>query len=145
MPEINQLAVKSGHFTRHFGDRPGCSDTGNDIFALSIDQIFAVHLVFAGTRIAGKANASGAVVTHVAEYHADDIDGGAVGLIGCDVEFTAVVHCAFAHPRSEYGADGDLQLLVYVFGERFAGFPEDDPQETLAGFAQPGCIKGEVR
>ena len=142
--KVDQLPVKLGHFVSHLRYRLGGANAGDDVLALGVDQILAVHFVLAGTRVAGEADAGGAIVAHVAEYHGDDIDGGAVGHLRGDVEFAAVVDGALAHPGVEDGADADFELLVDVFRKGLAGFPEHDGQEAVAGFAQMFGFQGDV-
>ena len=58
-------------------DRLRSTDTGHHILALGIDQEFAVEVLLAGGGIAGKGNAGGAVIAHVAEDHRLHVDRGA--------------------------------------------------------------------
>ena len=48
------------------------------------------------------------------------------------MELTPVVHRALAHPRTEYGFDGELQLLVNIVGKFAARLRADDAEEQLA-------------
>ena len=45
------------------------ADSGNDIFALRVDQIFAIIGVFASGRVTGKGNARRRCFAHIAEDH----------------------------------------------------------------------------
>src|SRR3546814_11025878 len=49
----------------------------DDILALGIDQPFAIPGARAGRGVAGKGDASGRSVAHIAEHHRLDIDSGA--------------------------------------------------------------------
>jgi len=144
VPQFDELAVEFGHFVRHLGHGLGGTNAGDDVLALGVDQVFAIHLVFAGARIASEAHAGRAVVAHVAEHHRDDIDGGTVSHLRGDVEFTAVVDGPLARPGVEDGADADFELLQHILGEGLAGFAQDDAEEALAGVPQVFGIQGDV-
>ena len=126
---------------RHFGNRLGSADAGDDVFALGVDEIFAVENVFAGGRIAGEGDAGGAIVAHVAEDHALHVDGGAP-FIG-DFVLLAVEDGAFVHPGAEHGADGALQLIERIGREFLAGAFLDERFEAIDEFLQVGFV--EVR
>ena len=120
----------------HFGDWLGRADAGDDVFALGVDEIFAVEHVFAGGRIAGESDAGGAVVAHVAEDHALDVDGGAP-FIG-DFVLLAIEDGTFVHPGTEHGADRALELIERVGREFLAGAFVDERFEALDEFVQIG-------
>ena len=101
-------------------DRLRGADAGDHVFALGIDQILTVEVVFAGGRVAGEGHAGGAVVAHVAEDHRLDIDGGAP--VGGDVVELAVGDGALVHPGTEDRPDGAPQLLLGIFGKRLPEF-----------------------
>jgi hypothetical protein len=69
----------------------------------------------------GEGHAGGGVIAPIAEDHGHDVDGGAVGQIGGDVELAAVIDGAATHPAIEDGLDGDLELIEGVRRERLAG------------------------
>ena len=96
--QIDQLPVKIRHFYRQFLHRFRCAYAGNHVFALRINQIFAVHFINAGAWIAGKADAGCAIIAHIAEHHGDDINGCAVGHIRRNMKFAPVIDGAFARP-----------------------------------------------
>ncbi len=99
------------------------ADAGDDILALGIDQIFAVKLVVAGRRVAGKGDAGRAIRAHIAEHHRLDIDRGAP--IGRDLVQPAIGDRARVHPRAEDRADRAPQLVARLLRERLAGFLRD--------------------
>ena len=142
--QFDQLVVHLRHFVRHLGHRLGRADTGDDVLALGIDQVLAVHLVLAGAGIAGEADAGGAVVAHVAEHHGDDVDRRAVGHLRGDVELAPIVHRALARPGIEDRLDGQLELLVGVLRERAPGLFLHHLQEQLADLAQVGGAQAHV-
>ena len=70
-------AGEAGAFGLGPGDGLGRADAGDHILALGVDEVFAVEVGLAGGRVAGEGHAGAAVVTHVAEDHGLDVDGGA--------------------------------------------------------------------
>ena len=50
-------------------------NTGDNIFALRIDQVLAVKNIFACRGVAGKRHTRGTIVAHVAKDHRLNIDG----------------------------------------------------------------------
>ena len=89
-------ALKGGPAARTLdGDLLGGADAGNHIFALGVDEVFAVEDVFAGSGIAGEGYAGGGVVAHVAVDHSLNVNGGAPflgDLVHAAVEDSALVH-----------------------------------------------------
>ncbi len=132
---VTQLFVKAGHDFFEagkiglcqflFGQAEGLrgTDTGNHIFALGVDQIFAVVSVFAGGRVTGEANAGGAVIAHVAKHHGLNVDSRAP-MVGQLVQFT-IRAGARVHPAAEDGADGAPKLLPRILREGRAGHLND--------------------
>ena len=134
--QFDQLPEQIRHLVFHLQHGLGGADAGHHVLALSVDQVLAVHHVFASAGVAGEADAGRAIVTHVAEHHGHDIDGGAVGLIWSDLEFAAVIDGALAHPRAEHGLNGQLKLLIGVLRERPPGLLLNDFEEQLADVFQ---------
>ena len=114
---------------RH-GQGLGCADARHHIFALGVDQIFAVKGVIAGGRVAGEADTGGGTVAHIAKHHGLNIDGGAP-FLGNIVE-PAVNFGPIVHPTAEDGADGAPQLVVGVLGKRLTQFLFHHGGEFLA-------------
>ena len=148
---LGQLAVALRHNLFHGGeftvlvldavDRLGGADTCHYIFALGIDQKFAVEVVLAGGGIAGKGHAGGAVVAHVAEYHRLYVDGCAP--LGRDVVKSAIGDSALVHPGTKDSTDGTPQLLLGIFGKRLSQFFFDNRLELGDQvFPVPGCQVG---
>ena len=140
--QIDELAVHLRHLVLHFLHRLRRADAGHHVLALGVDQVFAVHDVLAGSRVAGEADAGGAVAAHVAEHHGADVDRRTVGHVRGDMKFTPVVDGAFAQPGVEHRPDGDLQLFIDVGGEGVAGFMTHHLQEDLADF--PEMVGGQA-
>ena len=58
-----------------FGDVFRRADAGDNIFALRIDQKFAVENSFTGRRISGKGNARTRLIACISEDHRLHVDG----------------------------------------------------------------------
>ena len=65
------------HFFGELGDRVRGAHARDHVFALGVDEIFAVENFLAARRVAGKSDAGRARIAHVAEDHRLDIDGRA--------------------------------------------------------------------
>ncbi len=91
------------------------ADAGHDVFALGVHQVLAVELVLAAARVAGKGDAGGGVVAHVAEHHGLDGDRRAP-FIG-DFFDAAVLDRALSAPAHEHGADAAPELIEGILGE----------------------------
>ena len=141
--DIFQFAIGLGHFLLKRGDGIGRADAGDDIFALRVDEIFAVKNFFAGGRVAGEGDAGAAFGAGVAEDHGLDVDGGAPFVR--DVIFLAVNDGAFVVPRAEDGPDGAAQLLVRIAREIAAGAVAHQLLEAEDQFAQRGGVEFRVR
>ena len=100
--DVVQFRVGGGHFLRELGDRFGGAHAGDDVFALGVDEEFAVELLLAVGRVAGERHAGAGVVAGVAVDHGLHVDGGAP--LGGDVVFAAIDDGAVVHPGTEHGA-----------------------------------------
>ena len=107
---LQQTLVRGRHFFREVGDRMRCAHARDHVFALRVDQIFAVENFFAASRIAREGDAGRARVAHVTENHRLDVDGRAP--VMRDSVFPAVNNRAIVHPRTEDGSDRAPQLFV---------------------------------
>lgn len=116
-------------------------DAGHHVLALGVHQVLAVEIVFAGGGVAGKGNAGGAVVPHVAVNHGLDVDRGAP--VGGNVIEPAVGDGPLVHPGAEHGAHGAPELLLRIFGELLADGLADLCLELADQFLPVG--RGEVR
>ena len=101
------------------GNLLGCTDTGNHILALGVDEVFAVEYVFTGGGITRERHAGSGVVTHVTVNHSLHVDSGSP-FFGNLVHAT-VEDCTLVHPAVEHGADTTPQLIPCAFGEVLAG------------------------
>ena len=122
--DVHKLLVHIRHLILQLGDGAGGTDTGNHVFALSVQQIFAVQLLFAGGGVTGESNASTGGLAHVAEHHALHVNGSAP--VAGDVVHAAVVDGAGVVPAAEHGLDGFHQLNLGILREVHAhGFLVD--------------------
>ena len=112
--QLNQLRILLRHLLVHFLQRLRCANTGDNILALRIGQVFTEHLVLAGTGITRESDAGCTIVAHVAEDHGADIHRSAVCHIRRDVEFATIIDRALAHPGTKDRLDRELQLQHYV-------------------------------
>ena len=66
---LHQLVVRCGHFFRQISDRMRRAHARNNIFALRVDEVFAVENLFSGGRVARESNSRRAGVAHVSKHH----------------------------------------------------------------------------
>jgi hypothetical protein len=99
--DLAQLFVRLRQNLLEVVDRLRRAHAGDHIFALGVEQVLAVEVVFAGGRVAGEAHASAGGIAQVAEHHRLHVDGGAE--IARDVVHAAVVVRARVVPRPEHG------------------------------------------
>ena len=134
LADPHELGVGLGHLRLHLRDLRRGPDAGHDVLALGIREVLPEQLVLARVRVAGEGDAGARIVTHVAEDHRDDIDGGAQ-VVG-DLLVVAVIDGPLAEPAREDGLDGEIQLLVRVAREVPSGVIADDPLELVRQGAQ---------
>ncbi len=144
VPQFDQLPEQLRHFFLHLQYRLRRADAGHHVLALGVDQIFAIHHVFAGAGVAGEADAGRAVVAHVAEHHGHHVDRRAVGHFRGDLELAAVIDRPLAHPGVEHRLDRQFQLFVGVLRERPAGLFLDHFQEQLSDILQVVGVQAQV-
>ncbi len=113
---LHRQLVRPGAGLRH---RLRGAYAGDHVLALGVHQILAVEDVLAGGRVAGEADAGGAVGAHVAEHHGLDVHRRAP--VGRDVVQAAVGVGARVHPGAEHRADRAPELLRGRLRERAAG------------------------
>ena len=96
----------------------GSPDAGHHIFALGVDQEFAVELILSGGWVASKRNPGAGVVACVAEHHGLHVDGGA---IEADDAFDPAIRQGLVSvPALKDRFDGCFQLPHWVLRERLA-------------------------
>ena len=92
------------------------ANSGDHVFALGIDEVFAHRFGFAGRTIAGECHAGRAVVAHVSKDHRLHVDGGADQ--AGDLVEDPVLDRPIGLPRIKYGVDRILQLLHRILRKR---------------------------
>jgi hypothetical protein len=122
----SSLTSASSPSARTFeGDLLRRADTGDHVFALGIDQEFAVEQVFARARVAREGDAGAAVVAQIAEDHRLHVDGGAPGsgnVVQLAIDLGAVVV-----PALEHGHHGAPELFPRIGREFAADAGADQP------------------
>ena len=135
-PDLLQLLVGAGEhgLMGHLGHGLRRPHASHHVLPLGVDEILAVENVLAGGRVTGEGDARGAVVPHVAEHHALDVDRRAP-LVG-DLVLAAIDDRPLVHPAAEHGAYGTHQLPERLLRERLAGPLLDEPQVAADEFAE---------
>ena len=134
---LQRRLVGAGVDAGGLGDVLRRADARDDVFALGVDQEFAVKQLLPGRRVAGEGDARGGGVAHVAEHHGLHVDGGAPAL--GNVVQPPVGDGARVHPARKHRADRPPQLLVRLLRKRLAellldlGLVEPDHTAPLIG------------
>ena len=110
-----QLVVRRLVDLLHVGQGDRVANAGDDVLALRVLQVVAVHALVAGRRVAGERDPGARVVAEVAEDHRLHVHGGAEPLL--DPLLAAVEHRALGVPRVEDGAHREVELLARVLRE----------------------------
>ena len=113
--DLDELVVDLGHFLMQLADGGGSTDAGDDVLALSIDQVLAHQLLLAGGGVTGESNAGAGTHAGVTERHLLNVDSSAP-LVGDLVHLTINVGAGVV-PGAENGLDGADQLLFGILGE----------------------------
>ena len=92
------------------------ADTSDHVFTLGVDEILAEHRFLTSGRIAGEGNSCGAVVAHIAEHHALDVDGSAP--MPRDIVQAPIGDGTLVHPAAEDCDDGAPELILWPLRER---------------------------
>ena len=98
-----------GHDFGQFGHRLGRAHARHHVFALGVDEEFAVEHLFAAGRVARESNAGTGAVARIAKDHGLDIDRRSP--FGGDIIFAAINYGAIIHPGTKDSADGAFELL----------------------------------
>ena len=112
---FHKLCINLRHILCQLCDRFGCANTGYDVFALRIYQVFSQHCFLTGCRISGKGYPSTGSITHIPEYHHLHIDccAPAVG----NVVHSSVYKRTGIIPTAEYCLSRFKQLFLRILRE----------------------------
>ena len=67
--KAHELFIAIRHIFCQFCDRLWCTNTGNNVFTLSIDQVFTVNTFSTCGRVTCESNTCTRCFTHITEYH----------------------------------------------------------------------------
>ena len=115
---LHELVVDLGLLLLQGIDVQRGADAGDDVFALSVDEVFGKDFVLAVGGVTGEADTGSGVLAGVSEGHHLNVDGGSPR-IGDVVHLTIEVG-SFVVPRVEDGLDSGHQLIHGVDRELFA-------------------------
>ncbi len=93
---LHERFVRGRHFLRKIDNRMWRAHTGDDVFTLRVDQVFAVENLFAARRIAGEGDPGRARFPHVAEDHSLHVDCRSP--LARDAIFAAINDRPVVHP-----------------------------------------------
>ncbi len=141
LPDPFELGVRLRHLLLQFSHRFGRPDAGDDVFALGVDEEFAVELLRAIGRIARKRDAGPRRVTRVAVHHRLHVDGRAP--LGRDVVLPPVDDRPVVHPRSEHRAHRAHELIPWRVRKPLADALLHERLETRDQFLE--IVDGEFR
>ncbi len=110
--------------------------TGNDVFALRVNKVFAVEDFFPGRWIARKCNSGRTRLSHVAEHHCLNVHRRSPFVR--DPVFSPIHDRAIVHPRAENRPDCAPKLFVRILGKRFSGALLDQRFEPFHELFQIG-------
>ena len=113
--DLHELLEAIRQILFQFGNRLGCTDTCYHVFALGIDQVFAVNTLRTRRRISGKSNAGAGSITHITEYHGLHVDCRAP--IARNIIHTAVHDRSLIVPGTENCLDSFHQLFLRLLRE----------------------------
>ena len=105
---------------------------GNDVFALRIDEVFAVELLDAGGRVAREGNAGTGGWAHVPEDHRLHVDSCADVIR--DLIDAAINDRAVVAPGIEHSGDRHDELFLWILWEIHAFFFGNDALVELDEF-----------
>ena len=117
--DFHQLFVRCGHFFCQIANRMRRPHTGDDIFALRVNQIFTIEHLLAGSRIARERDSRRAGFAHISEHHRLDVDRRAP--VVRNPVFPSINDGAIIHPRAENCADCSPKLFAWILWKQFSG------------------------
>ena len=112
LPDAFELRERLGQMFLEIRDRFGRAHSGDNVFALRVDEEFPVKNFFAGRRVARESDPGTGVRSGIAEHHGLHVHGRAPFLR--DIVFPAINDRAVVHPGAENGADRAFELLPRI-------------------------------
>ena len=109
LANLNEFSVCFREFLFHLCDRHRSPNTGNNVFALCVDQEFTHQLLFTSCWVTGKCNTSTGFVVQVTEYHRHYVNSSTPRIR--NIVVTTVNVCSRVVPATEYSFDCKLQLF----------------------------------
>ena len=141
---FGNTCICSPFLRTELGDLLWCTDTGNNVFTLCVDQIFTIEeSVFTSRWVTGEAYTCTTVITHVTEYHFHDVD--CCSPIIRDVVHLTVEDCTVIVPGTEYGFDCSFQLNIWILRECFIQVFFIELLEADCQFLHVFCIHIDVK
>src|SRR2546421_5513892 len=117
MGNLLELLVDLWQVLLQAADLRGRTNAGYHVLALGIEQVFTIELLLACAGVTSESHACTAIVAHIAEDHALDVNGGAQ--VVRNLIEVAVIDGAPVIPRGKDCFNGLAQLLVDIRGEWF--------------------------
>ena len=140
--DVYILFIQSWHFSFKFSDRFWSSDTCNNVFTLSVSQVFTVEFVFTSSWVTCERYACSTIFTHITEYHCLNVNSCTE--IVSDFVHVSVSNCTRNVPRSKYSFNSFLKLYVWVLREFFScNFFDNifvDRNQRFPTFSRNFCI-----
>ncbi len=140
--DLHELVVRLLVDGLQLGERHGVADARDDVLALRVLQVVAVHALVAAGGVTGEGDTRTGVGAEVAEDHGTDVDRGAE--VAGDALLAAVELGPVGVPRVEDGLYGQVHLLARVLREVASGVPRDDLLELLDQLLQVGRVEIHV-
>ena len=132
----HERLVRGWHFPGQIGNRLRRAHAGDHVFALRVDQVFAVENFFAAGRVTRERDPSRAGFAHVAEDHCLDVDRRPP--IARNPILSAIDDRPVVHPRTKDRSDCAPKLFARTLRKRFSGPLFDQPLEALHQLFQVG-------
>ena len=96
-------------------DALGSARSGNDVFALRVDEIITAKAGTSIGTIACESDSRGTVIAEITEDHCLNVGGGTP--VVRNTVLTAIHHRSVVHPAAKDGSDAAPKLFHGIFGE----------------------------
>jgi len=138
---FNKFFIAFGQILFQTGNRLGSPDSGHNIFALRVDEVFSVNSPGPCGRIPGKCNTGTGSIAHISEYHGLYVN--CCSPVAGDIVHSAVYDGTFVIPGAEHSLYGLHQLDLGILREILAHLVLVDRFEASDDFLQ--IISGQIR